>query len=110
MSRAEGAAYSLLIFKPSTEDEVSRLNPTRTGDNEWTWTVRGKRRRPRVVVQPGRDSDHSIRSSRPSEAAGSERTEVSPPAKRAQRRREGHGEGQLDPVEAELRGDDPAPW
>ena len=70
--------------------------PTRTAENEVWYTRRGKRRRPRVVVQPGRDADHSARSSRPSEAAGSDRTEVKATRKSAQRTREGSGEGQDD--------------
>lgn len=70
--------------------------PTRTDDNEFWYRVRGKRRRPRVIVQPAGDGDHSTRSSRPSEAAGSERLEPQAARKSAQRPREGRGEGQKD--------------
>jgi hypothetical protein len=67
--------------------------PTRTGENEVWYTRRGKRRRPRVIVQPPRDGDNPPRSGRPSEAAGRERSEPQARGKRSQRPREGHGEG-----------------
>jgi len=83
---------------------VPAVIPTRTGDNEVWYRVRGKRRRPRVIVQPGRDGDDLTRASRPSEAAGSERPEVKTRSTRAPRPREGHGEGQVDQTEIERLG------
>lgn len=59
------------------------------------YVVRGKRRTRARYAQPHTDAGHSVRSSRPSEAAGSERTELQARGKRHQRRREGTGEGEV---------------
>jgi hypothetical protein len=84
--------------------------PMRTGDNEVWYVKRGKRRRARVVVQPAGDAGTSTRSSRPSEAAGSERTEPQAARKRAQRPREGHGEGQVTPNDGWRPTDELGTW
>jgi hypothetical protein len=82
----------------------------RTGENEVWYQVRGKRRRPRVIVQPGRDGDNPTRSSRSSEATGSERTERKARGKRTPGGREGSGEGPVtEPAADELLAH-PATW
>lgn len=78
--------------------------PTRTPEEYWYRVRPRTRRRPRVIVQPGRDADQSARSSRPSEAAGSERPEAKAGRKSAQRGREGRGEGQVDTADPVLPG------
>ena len=82
----------------------------RTTENERWYRVRGKRRRPRVIQQPGRDAGNPTRSSGPSEAARSEGTEPQTRSKRAQRPREGRGEGQVDEPAAEQLLAHPAQW
>jgi hypothetical protein len=84
--------------------------PLRMGDNEFWYRVRGKRRRPRVIYQPTGDGDNPTRSSRPSEAAGSDRTEAKAGRKRAHGGREGSGEGpNAEPAAVQLLGN-PATW
>lgn len=61
------------------------------------YRVRGKKRRPRVIAQPGRDADHPARSESASEAPARERTEVKARRTSNPGGREGHGEGRLGP-------------
>jgi hypothetical protein len=89
---------------------VSELEGT-AGLEGYTVTRRPGKRRP-PVTRPATDdgTDGTIRSGRPSEAAGRERPKVRARRKDDPGTREGHGEGQIEDQADELDDEAHAPW